>query len=51
MYLIQEPTPLASWSKTWICCLSVSGMRVRIPLGGMDTCLVCVLRFIRWRSL
>jgi hypothetical protein len=51
MYLIQKPAPLASWSKTWVCCLSLSGMRARIPPGGMDTCLVCVLRFIIWSSL
>ena len=34
MYLIQEPTPVAAWSKKWVCYRSLSEIAGSNPAGG-----------------
>jgi len=43
--------PLAARSMAWVCGRSLAGIVGSNPAGGMDVCLLCVFRVVRWRSL
>jgi hypothetical protein len=38
------PFPVAARSKAWVCGRSLAGIMGSNPAGGMDVCLLCVIR-------
>jgi hypothetical protein len=51
MYRTNWPIPVAARSKAWICGRSLAGLAGSNPAKNMDVCLLCVLCFVRYRSL
>jgi len=43
--------PVAAWSEAWVCDRSLAGIVGSNSAGGMNVCLLGVLRVVRYRSL
>jgi hypothetical protein len=42
------PIPVAAWSKAWVYGRSLTGIVGSYPTGGMDVCVVFVVRTVVW---
>jgi hypothetical protein len=47
-YLCKE---MVTQPEAWVCGRSLAGIAGLNPAGGMDVCLLCVLCYVRYRSL
>jgi hypothetical protein len=45
---IELPIPVAARSKAWVCGRSLTGIAGSNPTGGMDVCVVFVVRTVIW---
>jgi hypothetical protein len=48
---MNEPIPVAAQCKAWVCGRLHAGIAGSKPAGGMDVCLLWVLRIVRYRGV